>query len=69
MQKLKKKIQAKYQRIRGCEKRKRQYIQNNMFKEDKVILQYLEAKTIDIKYHTHMEEIELYWKSLWKKAE
>jgi len=39
-----------------------------MFKEDtKQFYRYLGVKTVEIKDHPHMEEVELYWKSLWEK--
>jgi hypothetical protein len=48
--------------------KKKQYIQNKMFKEDtKQFYRYLGAKTTSINDHPHMEEVELYWKSLWEE--
>jgi hypothetical protein len=39
-----------------------------MYKEDtKQFYRYMGAKTIAIKDHPHMEEVELYWKSLWRE--
>jgi hypothetical protein len=39
-----------------------------MFKEDtKQLYRYLGVKTTAIDDHPHMEEIELYWKSLWEE--
>jgi hypothetical protein len=67
IEELKQKVQAKAERMRRYEKRKNQYIQNKMFKEDtKEFYQYLGAKTTAINDHPHMEEVELYWKSLWE---
>jgi hypothetical protein len=58
---LKQKIQAKAQRIRRYEKRKNQYIQNKLFKEDtKQFYRYLGAKNIAMKEQSHMEEMESY---------
>jgi hypothetical protein len=68
IKKLKQKIQAKAQTIRRYEKRKNQYIQSKMFKEDtKQFYQYLGVKTIEIKCQLHMEEVERYWKALWEE--
>jgi hypothetical protein len=67
IEELKQKVQAKDQRMRRYEKRKNHYIQNKMFKDDKKIYRYLGAKTRAINDHPHMEEVELYWKSVWKK--
>jgi hypothetical protein len=54
--------------MRRYEKRKNQYIQNKMFKEDtKQFYRCLEVKTTAINDHPHMEEVELYWKSLWEE--
>jgi hypothetical protein len=54
--------------MRRYEKRKNQYIQNKMFKEDtKQFYRYLGVKTTAINDHPHMEEVELYWKSLWEE--
>jgi hypothetical protein len=65
---LKQKVQAKAQRMRRYEKRKKQYIQNKMFKEDtKQFYRYLGAKITAINNHSHMEEAALYWKSLWEE--
>jgi hypothetical protein len=65
---LKQKIQAKAQRIGRYERRKNQYIQNKLFKEDtKQFYRYLGAKTIAMKDQPHMEEVESYWKSLWEE--
>jgi len=33
----------------------------------KQFYRYLGARTIEIKDRPHMEEVELYWKSLWKE--
>jgi hypothetical protein len=39
-----------------------------MFKEDtKQFYRYLGAKTTAINDHPHMEEVQLYWKSLWEE--
>jgi hypothetical protein len=39
-----------------------------MLKEDtKQFYRHLRAKTIKVKDHPHMEEVELHWKSLWEE--
>jgi hypothetical protein len=65
IEELKQEVQVKAQRMRRYEKRKKkQYIQNKMFKEDtKQLYRYLGAKSTAISDHPHMEEVELYWKS------
>jgi aromatic ring-opening dioxygenase catalytic subunit (LigB family) len=61
IEELKQKLQAKAQRMRRYEKRKNQYIQNKMFKEDtKQFYQYVGVRTTAINDHLHMEEVELY---------
>jgi len=68
IEKLKKKVQAKTQKIRRKWKTKIQYTLNKMLKEDtKQFYRHLGARTIEIKAHPHMEKVELYWKSLWGK--
>jgi hypothetical protein len=68
IEELTQKVQAKAQRMRRYEKRENQHIQNKMFKEDtKQFYQYLGVKTTAINDHPHMEEVELYWKSLWEE--
>jgi hypothetical protein len=58
-------VQAKAQRIRRHKKKENQYIQNKVFKEDtKQFYQYPGVTTIEIKDHLHMEEDDLYWKSV-----
>jgi hypothetical protein len=53
--------------MRRYEKRKNQCIQNKMLKGDtKQFCRYLGAKTAAVNDHPHMEEVELYWKSLWE---
>jgi hypothetical protein len=59
---------VKAQRIRRHVRRKNQYIQNKLFKENtKQFFRYLGAKTTAIKDQPHMEEVESYWKSLWEE--
>jgi hypothetical protein len=60
---LKQKVQAKAQRIRRYEKRKTQYSQNKMFKEDtKKIYRNLGMKNIETREPPSMTEVETYWK-------
>lgn len=67
IEKLKQKIQAKAQRIRRYEKRKNQYIQNKMFKENtNRFYRHLGAKAIEVTAHPSMKEVELYWQSIWE---
>jgi hypothetical protein len=67
IEKVKQTVQPKAQRIRRYEKRKNLYIQNKLFKDTKNFYRYWEAETVEMKDHPRMEEVELYWKSLWEK--
>jgi hypothetical protein len=61
-------LKQKAQRMKRYEKRKNQYIQNKMFKEDtKQFYRSLGAKTAAINDDPHTEEFELYWKSTWEE--
>ncbi|PNF19358.1 hypothetical protein B7P43_G06722 [Cryptotermes secundus] len=67
IEKLKQKIQAKAQRIRRYEKRKNQYIQNKMFKENtNRFYRHLGAKAIEVTAHPNMQEVEFYWQAIWE---
>jgi len=40
-----------------------------MFKEDtKQFYEYSRGKTVGTKGHTHIQKVEIYWKSLWRKC-
>ena len=63
---LKQKVQAKAQRIRRYEKRKTQYNQKKIFKEDhKKFYRNLSMKIIEASEPLSMAEAETYWKSIW----
>ena len=63
---LKQSVQAKAQRIRRYEKRKTQYSQKKMFKEDtKRFYRNLGMKNIEAREPPSIAEAETYWKSLW----
>ena len=63
---LKQKVQAKAQRIRRYEKRKTQYNQKKIFKEDhKKFYRNLSMKIIEAREPLSMAEAETYWKSIW----
>jgi hypothetical protein len=43
-------------------------MQNKMFKKDtQKFYRYLGVKTVEIKDHPRLKEVELYWKSLWRE--
>ena len=63
---LKKKVQAKAERIRRYKKRETQYSQNKMFKEDtKKFYRNLGTKYIEVIEPPSTAETETYWKLLW----
>lgn len=69
-EKLKQRIQAKAQRIRRFEKRRKQFLQNRRLKSNpKVFYQELENKQSDINEPPPIDEIETFWKTILKDDE